>query len=289
LLAERPELFPHPTSSVTSSAASSAAAAAAGIRPQQQDHGGDDDEGGDEDEYAGHFADPSVAPVEGADGSACPQSEREAKVLAVRRALRDLCAATVRSGLPDAFGLITYKKPLACCPNVYRYARKAARTLSSNDQDNSALGGDPIWMAFLSRNPLAHVAPLGAGQCSLVSPAAAHPAYHTLARVVATALGNPHALLSAHQQQQQQQQQGSGVAVGFSMASPSMFLRSTPPSAAEREKGLLAFSPQQIGQHLTVVVHLLFCHVPVREFCDKRYARGRANSPRFHLLKVGCP
>lgn len=73
-----------------------------------------------------------------------PPEVLEEKRGIVRKALRDFVASTVRSGLPDAFGIITYKHPIQH-PFAYRYAKKCA------DAD------DPIWSAFLSRCPLAVV------------------------------------------------------------------------------------------------------------------------------------
>jgi hypothetical protein len=70
-----------------------------------------------------------------------PPEVLEEKRGSVRKALRDFVASTVRSGLPDAFGIITYKHPIKYGA-AYRYAKKCA------DAD------DPIWTAFINRCPL---------------------------------------------------------------------------------------------------------------------------------------
>jgi hypothetical protein len=308
LLAERPELFPHPAATANTGSSSSssgggggggrsaaASAATTATKPGASDPVEESIEN-EVDEYEGHFASSASGEMilRGANGSSGgdggtgqeQQQEKEEQqqaqqegVVGVRRALRDLVASTVRSGLPDAFGLITYKKPLEL-PFVYLYARKAADS------------GDPIWTAFLSRNPLAHVAPLAPRRCHLPSPAADHPTYHTLAQVVGSALSAPN-LTAHHYQPPSSTTTNTNATKSYSSSSaanktPSVFLRPSPPTAAEREKGILAYSPQQVGQHLTVLTHMLFSHVPPKEFLDKRYSRGRPNSPHFHLLKVCC-
>jgi len=214
----RCDLFPHPAGATGQSVSFSAASRAAGA-PR--------DDGGDEKSNA--------IGVLGA--------VSEEQLAAVRRALRDLVAATVRSGLPDSFG--SSKKPLEL-PAVYRYARRASDS------------GDPIWGAFLSRSPLAHVEPLSEGAHGQ-APAAGHGTYRTLLQLILSAFD------------------------GSSAPVPSV-LRSTL-SPAERDMGILGYTARQLGMHLTVLTHVLFCAVPVPEIMDKNYSRGRARSPNFHLLK----
>jgi hypothetical protein len=41
----------------------------------------------------------------------------------------------------------------------------------------------------------------------------------------------------------------------------------------------------QLGTHLTMLTHAVFCEIPCTEFLDKRYGKDKSYSPRFHLLK----
>jgi hypothetical protein len=142
---------------------------------------------------------------------------------------------------------------------VTRYAKLAADA------------GDPIWAAFLSRAPLVPCATLAAPPP--VSPAAGHGTYRAVLQLAAAALGAAVAPPAAARR-----------AGGRPRALPQL-LQVAAPTAAERARGLLGFSAQQLGTHVTVLTHALFCNVPLAEFGDKNYGKGPAKSPKFHALK----
>jgi hypothetical protein len=198
-------------------------------------------------------ADPATAAAAAAVGSPKNDDDEAARALYAasigqrdfaRRSLRDLVATTVRSGLPEAFGLTaTSKNPLKL-PAVLRYAKQAAAA------------GDPIWGAFLSRSPLAAADPPARRDSSLAA-STLHGTYRTLASVVAGAFGRNE----------------STPAILRSALSP-----------VEREKGILAFTAQQLAAHLTMLTHMLFSRVQFSEYLDGNFGH-RSTSPNYHLLK----
>ena len=115
-----------------------------------------------------------------------------------------------------------------------------------------------------------------------VSPAAGNGTYRAVLQLANAALApsstSAAATAAAH----------AGGGAGAGPASPRslpQLLQLAAPTSAEVEKGLLAFTPQQLASHITILTHALFCAIPVSEFGDKRYGKGQTQSPRFHALK----
>ncbi len=171
----------------------------------------------------------------------------------VRSAMRDLVASTVRSGLPDALCLSHGHSSAPELPAAYRYAKEGADA------------GDSVWTAFLSRSPLVkfddpseespkpdeiqknNKLPLLLFRSKLYCNLA-----NTLKRVFPLPGTDDGGKYKPGTEAKDNQANENGKQKAISH------------QGAHEYKGILAFSPQQIGTHITLLVHAAFCEINLR-------------------------